>query len=568
MPKALPRHLKKYTVKQNYSRYTPEDQAVWRYVMRRLRNYLSTHAHACYLEGLKKTGLDSNQIPRVSLIDKKLRKFGWGAVPVSGFIPPAAFMEFQALGYLPIATEIRNPEHIDYTPAPDIIHEAAGHAPIIVDKEYANYLRQYALVAAKSIISQGDLNLYEAIRKLSDAKENPKSTPELIQSLETELQNASEAITEVSEAGLLSRMNWWTAEYGLIGDLNSPKIFGAGLLSSPGEAESCLSDSVKKIPLTVDCIKYSYDITEKQPQLFVTPSFAHLGKILRELQDTMAFVQAGAMGLQKAKTAQTVNTIELDTGLQISGILETFETYKDNVTFFKFKGPTQLGYKNRELKGHSTKYHKDGFSSPLGPLRKPVVFKKGSQLHLQFQSGIELKGRLVSTTKRKGKTILATFKDCEVRNGESILFAPEWGTFDLAIGSKVTSVFGGPADRVRYGFTDEFVAKIIPRNKSTARQQRLYKQFSAIRKLRLQRKASPKQKDQIALLWSQFQSEFFDHWLLGLEIFELLLKHKCEEQLLKDAMMNLETLPISRQARQSLNEGLYLLSKEYPELRA
>ena len=79
----LPRHLQKYVVEQNYDRYTPEDQAVWRYIMRQLNAFLSKHAHPCYVEGLRKTGISLERIPRIEEMDRKLQDFGWGAVPVA-----------------------------------------------------------------------------------------------------------------------------------------------------------------------------------------------------------------------------------------------------------------------------------------------------------------------------------------------------------------------------------------------------------------------------------------------------------------------------------------------------
>ena len=148
----LPPHLRKYVVEQHYEKYTPIDQAVWRYILRQLRAFLSVNAHECYLEGLDKTGIDVERIPNIDEVSAKLQKFGWRAYPVSGFIPPAAFMELQSLGVLPIASDMRTLEHLLYTPAPDIVHEAAGHAPILVHPEFAEYLRQYAQVAKKAII--------------------------------------------------------------------------------------------------------------------------------------------------------------------------------------------------------------------------------------------------------------------------------------------------------------------------------------------------------------------------------------------------------------------------------
>src|SRR4051812_19031403 len=108
----LPNHLKKYVVEQDYSKYSPADQAVWRFILRQLKAYLSVHAHQSYVEGLAKTGISIEKIPSIDDISEKLKKFGWRAVPVSGFIPPAAFMELQSLGILPIASAIRSLDHL------------------------------------------------------------------------------------------------------------------------------------------------------------------------------------------------------------------------------------------------------------------------------------------------------------------------------------------------------------------------------------------------------------------------------------------------------------------------
>src|SRR5687768_6089771 len=99
----IPRHLGKNIVEQNYERYMLEDQAVWRHIMRQLKAFLSVHAHESYGDGLEKTGITIDRIPRIDEIDEHLERFDWGAVPVSGFIPPAAFMEFHSIGVLPIA---------------------------------------------------------------------------------------------------------------------------------------------------------------------------------------------------------------------------------------------------------------------------------------------------------------------------------------------------------------------------------------------------------------------------------------------------------------------------------
>lgn len=357
----IPKHLKKYIVEQNYDLYTSEDQEVWRFVMRQLKPFLSRNAHSCYSQGLSLTGISVDEIPHISVMDEKLKNFGWRAVPVSGFIPPAAFMEFQAYGILPIACDMRTVEHILYTPAPDIVHEAAGHAPILIDPEFSQYLKNYAEVASKSIISSEDLNLYNAIRNLSDIKEAPQSTSQDIKDAEEQLKKAIEQMTFVSEAQLLGRMNWWTAEYGLIGELNDPKIFGAGLLSSIGESRLALTKP-KLIPLTIDCLKFSYDITEPQPQLFVAQNFQSLNIVLEELASSLAFKVGGEEGLKKLKQAQTVGTIVLEQA-SYAGILLDYKVHEDRLLELKFKGPVQIS-KNNDLSLIEDSYFEIKFDDP------------------------------------------------------------------------------------------------------------------------------------------------------------------------------------------------------------
>src|SRR5690606_2983944 len=106
------------------------------------------------------------------------------------------------------------------------------------------------------------VRMYEAIRFLSDIKENPDTKPAEIQLAQQKLDAAGAAMTFVSESTKVGRMGWWTIEYGLVGTTSNPKIYGAGLLSSVGEGQSCLSPKVKKIPLTLACVEQSYDITE------------------------------------------------------------------------------------------------------------------------------------------------------------------------------------------------------------------------------------------------------------------------------------------------------------------
>lgn len=571
----LPPHLRKYVVAQNYEKYTPLDQAVWRFVLRQLRDYLSVHAHECYLEGLEKTGIEVEHIPHIEQISQKLQKFGWRALPVSGFIPPAAFMELQSLGVLPIASDMRTVDHLLYTPAPDIVHEAAGHAPILVHPEFAAYLTQYAQVAKKAIISKEDLNLYEAIRDLSDIKENPQSTPEQIKACEEHLAKVSKSMSHASEATELSRMNWWTAEYGLIGDMKNPKLYGAGLLSSVGEAKLCLSDKVKKIPLSLDCIQMTYDITEPQPQLFVTPDFKTLGVVLQQMADQMAFRQGGLKGLQKALKAQSVNTAQLSSGVQISGkLIEVLTDSNDNVIYLRFEGPSQISYADKQLPGHDKGYHVHGFGTPLGSLKaypekclgslctsewSDLGIEPGKTARLEYVSGVVVTGTVKNILKHDGKNLLLSLTQAQAEYQGRVLFEPSWGTFDIALGKRVTSVFGGAADREAYGDMDDFIARRVPAPHFTPEELKLHQNYATVRKLREDKIHGSQLDEAVKALLPKHRKDFPQDWLLLVEILELLKNHSGNPALAASVEKDLTQMAHDHEKnRNVINQGLRL----------
>lgn len=559
--KNLPKHLQKYIVEQNYEKYTPIDQAVWRYILRQLKKFLGSNAHPFYLEGLEKTGIETESIPRIEHISHKLEKFGWRALPVSGFIPPAAFMELQSLGVLPIASDMRSLEHLLYTPAPDIVHEAAGHAPFLAHAEYAKYLTEYAQVARKAIISKEDLDLYEAIRELSDIKENPTSTPKEIEQAELKLKTVSNQISFVSEASQLSRMNWWTAEYGLIGNLQAPQIFGAGLLSSVGESKWCLSKNVKKIPLTLDCIHQTYDITEPQPQLFVAESFHHLSDVLKQLAETMAYKTGDRKALDKLIQANTINTVEFENGLQISGLLKKYiSTQTQEIAYLQFSGPTQLCFEEHEINGHGTHYHAQGYGTPVGPIMNGVELKIDQICQLEYKSGIRVCGLLKNKLQLSPNATILTFSEatCELPNnsGTEILFRPEWGDYDIIIANQVVSGFGGPADRASYGDVSDFVAARVQPVQFSEQQKQIFKLYTEVRAFR-QEESRPFVDFQELFLKVSQQAR--NEWLLFLELIEIGHRQKFDPQFLKMIEFHLSSLIEKNEKWRSLiQDGLEL----------
>ncbi len=531
----LPRHLRRYIVEQNYHEYSPIDHAVWRTIMRQASDFHRRHAHPSYLEGLERSGIGLERIPRVEEMNEILGRIGWGAAPVDGFIPPAAFMEFQAHRVLVIAADMRQINHIEYTPAPDIIHEAAGHAPIIADPEYAEYLRRFGEIGAKAMSSREDFELYEAIRHLSILKEAPGTPAAEVSEAERRVTEKQAALGEPSEMARLSRLHWWTVEYGLIGDLDNPKLYGAGPLSSIGEAAHCLTAAVRKLPYTPAAADVAFDITTMQPQLFVTPDFAHLTAVLERFADTMAFRRGGRYGLEQAIRSANVATWQLSSGLQVSGVVTAFLTDDEgSPVFVRCTGPVALAVDGRELPGHGKDTHADGFSSPVGrplgcerPLEElddrglaRVGLVVGREAHLEYPGGVTLAGRLEAVCRERGRVVLLTFSGCRVSCGTETLFDPAWGSYDLAVGAAVTSVFHGAADQEAY----EQVA-FVPRermikveaDRPTRRLQELYRQVREIRE-------SGHGHERLAGLLGRVRSGHPDDWLLTVEILEILVQ--------------------------------------------
>jgi phenylalanine-4-hydroxylase len=569
---ALPAHLKQFIVEQNYDHYTPIDHAVWRYVMRQNYNYLKDIAYYPYIPGLTKAGLSIEKIPNLQEMNDALAKIGWGAVTVDGFIPPAAFMEYQAYRVLVIAADIRQLNHIEYTPAPDIIHESAGHAPIIADHDYHQYLSYFGSIGAKAMFSAQDFDLYEAIRALSILKEMPDADEEELKAAEELVAWQQKNMGESSEMALLSRLHWWTVEYGLIGTLENPKIYGAGLLSSIGESASCMNPDIEKLWYTIDAVKYPYDITKPQPHLFVTPTFQNLIDVLEQYADTMAFRVGGASGLKKALDSKNTCTIVYSSGLQITGTVAEFKVNGNNEPcFIKTTGPSALSVNNKQLHGHGKDYHKDGFSSPVGKLKEhqkaledfsedelsAIGIKENETAFLDFENGITVNGLVKSILTSNEKVALIAFTDCIVKdkNGNT-LFDPSWGVYDMAVGEKIVSVFCGAADK------EEFIevqhksvtgTHHVQYDSPTLELHQLYQQVR-------NRRHVGGDYGFLGNVWRELQVNHYDDWLCALEILELLDHENIERQLAVEIRNFLEQKAAKEpEFTKLINDGLYLI---------
>src|SRR5438477_624915 len=332
---------------------------------------------------------------------------------------------------------------------------------------------------------------------------------------------------------LLSRLHWWTVEYGLIGALENPKIYGAGLLSSIGESVSCLEPAVKKIPYSIDAMNQPFDITTKQPQLFVCRDFEHLKNVLEEFASKMAYQVGGLEGINKAIECKNTATCEYSSGLQVSGIFEEVITDENNSPIYlRTNGKSALAFHNKEIKGHGIDYHKDGFGSPVGKWKQtsasPELFTndqlhalgivEGRKAKLGFVSGVVVSGKVERILRRDGKLLLITFSNCTGKYGDRILFNPDWGTYDMAVGEQISSVFNGAADKDAYN-----QVALVPKERtikvpSDAKRKRLENLYAQVRKIR----ESKTGYERLGEIWETQQAAHPEAWLLSMEIFEIL----------------------------------------------
>jgi len=569
--KALPNHLKQFIVDQQYDKYTPVDHAVWRYVMRQNYAFLKDYAHEAYVSGLKKTGIGIDKIPSIHEMNEILSKIGWACVTVDGFIPPAAFMEYQAYKVLVIAADMRQLHHIEYTPAPDIIHEAAGHAPIIADPEYAEYLKRFGEIGSKAMSSKKDYELYEAIRHLSIIKELPDADPAEVARAEKEVEERQKNLGKPSEMAQLSRMHWWTVEYGLVGDVKAPRIYGAGLLSSIGESANCLTDAVDKIDYDVKAADYAFDITTQQPHLFVTKDFSHLLAVLDEFAATMAFRVGGLSGLKKAIECANVCTAVYSSGLQVSGVIaEVRADENKNPAYIRIAGPASLAFENKQLEGHGKDFHADGFGSPVGKLRgvaKPIEdmtdrdlnshdIAVGERCNLDFASGVKVDGILQTIIRKNKKIVILTFEQCKVTLGNDTLFDPTWGIYDMAVGEKITSVFCGAADKDAYNQVSLVPKERTVKSEFDATTRALHDLYAQVRHYR---DAGATDKS-IVSIWKHLQRSHPNDWLAPLEILEILSSRDIFPEITVEIRVHLERMAVALpHLKKLINQGINLV---------
>ncbi|MEO5658203.1 MAG: phenylalanine 4-monooxygenase [Polaromonas sp.] len=235
-----------YTCTQDYSGYSAEHHDIYRRLYARQSALLRGLACSAYIDALPRLGA-SDAIPRFEDINERLFKAtGWRLVGVPGLIPEVPFFTLLAARKFPVTDWIRTPGEFDYIVEPDVFHDLFGHVPLLFDARYADHVQAYG---------EGALKAHA-------------------------LEHGAEPIAGAVE--MLSRLYWYTIEFGLLRDAQAGgqlRAYGAGLLSSPGELAYCVQSSQPhRIALQspadlLRCMASSYKIDSYQQQYFVIDSF-------------------------------------------------------------------------------------------------------------------------------------------------------------------------------------------------------------------------------------------------------------------------------------------------------
>lgn len=288
----------------------------------------------------------------------------------------------------------------------------------------------------------------------------------------------------------------------------------------------------------------------------------------------MALRTGGLSGIKKLIQSNALGTIELSTGLQISGVFTNVIEEEGKPVYIQTTGKTALSYREKELVGHGTLTHPHGFGSPIGKLKgfnlaiedmspkdlQAYSIVENETVKLEFEGNIIVEGEIITGSRNlHGEIILISFRNCTVMHGETVLFQPDWGNYDMAIGKKVISAFSGPADVNSFDLINIVPSTKTIKAKHTEERDELENLYASIRDIR-KNKGS---KTELKSIFENLKNNHSNDWLLSVEIAEL-LKDSDEKQLLQEVLVYLDQLKEKRpEIAHLISGGLDLIfSKE------
>jgi len=245
-------------IEQNWSRYSDEEHAIWRFLFERQQRLLARRACREYLDGLRGLGVASAGIPDFRRLSDILdRATGWRIIGVPGLVPDDSFFALLADRRFPSTCFIRRREQLDYLQEPDVFHDIYGHVPLLMNPIFADYMQAYGKAGLKAL-------------RLGYLRQ-------------------------------LARLYSYTVEFGLIATSQGLRIYGSGILSSAGESIYCLGDKrphrvqfdlrrVMRTQYRIDRYQQTYFVIDGFDQLFAAtqPDFAPIYREIARLSEIPA----------------------------------------------------------------------------------------------------------------------------------------------------------------------------------------------------------------------------------------------------------------------------------------
>jgi phenylalanine-4-hydroxylase len=231
-----------YLIEQDYAAYTAEQQELWSELVASRMAQLEQCACREYLAGCSALELGA-RIPNMTEVSRRMEALtGWRVQPVSGFMPSRAFFEMLAARQFPTTTWLRSRQSMDYTPEPDMLHDALGHLPMFALPQFADAVAEYGRVCYSM---QGEEKLER-----------------------------------------MGRLYWYTFEFGLILQEGQVKVYGSGVASSQGECSNVLNGGCKIVDFSVEqVLNTTVKVDEIHKQLFAIESFEQILGAVHEARE-------------------------------------------------------------------------------------------------------------------------------------------------------------------------------------------------------------------------------------------------------------------------------------------
>ena len=231
-----------WTVPQHWDRLTAEDHMVWDTLFDRQRKLLHGRAAASFEEGLDVLSLSHPGVPDLEELNERLHKrSNWTVVSVPGVVPDDIFFKHLSERRFPAGNFIRKPDQLDYLEEPDVFHDVFGHVPMLAQPEIADFMQALGHVGLESL-DHGALDR-------------------------------------------LARLYWYTVEFGLTREDGDLKIYGAGILSSFGEAHYSLESDMPK--------RFGFDLKRVLRTRYRTDAFQQNYFVIDRFQDILDLVTRG-----------------------------------------------------------------------------------------------------------------------------------------------------------------------------------------------------------------------------------------------------------------------------------